>query len=79
MEQAAAAKASMVVPEVELKAQTWSERGFTAPDLDEKSRCYSEAIKLKPDDPEAIFQRGLARWDMGAQVCQPIGLVVIGL
>ncbi|MBV8115945.1 MAG: tetratricopeptide repeat protein, partial [Silvibacterium sp.] len=63
-EQAAAA-AAPAVTERQLTAQEWFERGFNATDLDEQTRCYSEAIRLKPDFPEAVNNRGNARYDKG--------------
>ena len=42
----------------ELTAQTWFEKGFNAADLDEKIRCYTEAIRLKPDFAERLQQPG---------------------
>jgi tetratricopeptide (TPR) repeat protein len=43
-----------------LTAQQWFERGYSAIDTDERLRCYSEAIRLKPDYIDAFFNRGLA-------------------
>src|ERR1700733_3899817 len=48
-EQKAAAAAAPIVSEQELIAQQWFERGFAAIYLDEQSRFYTEAIRLKPD------------------------------
>jgi tetratricopeptide (TPR) repeat protein len=61
----AAAAAAPVVEEKALTAQQWFEQGFNATDLDEKLRCYSEAIRLKPDYATAYYNRGLAREDKG--------------
>ena len=60
-----AAGAAPAVTEKELTAQEWFERGFNATDLDEKLRCYSEAIRLKPDYAEAFNNRGNARYAKG--------------
>jgi tetratricopeptide (TPR) repeat protein len=59
--QQAAASAAPAVSQEELTAQTWFEKGFNAADLDEKVRCYTEAIRLKPDFAEAYNNRGFAR------------------
>ena len=64
-EQKAAADAAPAVQEEELTAQQWFERGFAAAGRDEKIRFYSEAIRLKPDDAEAFYNRGGARRDKG--------------
>jgi tetratricopeptide (TPR) repeat protein len=56
-----AAGAAPAVTEKELTAQEWFERGFKAADLDEKVRCYTEAIGLKPDYALAFFNRAIAR------------------
>ncbi len=61
--QQAAASAAPAVSEEELTALTWFERGFNATDLDEKIRCYTEAIHLKPDFAGAYYNRGNARKD----------------
>ena len=60
-EQQVAAKAAPPVQEEELTAQTYFERGFSASDVDEKIRFYTEAIRLKPDFREAYGKRGIAR------------------
>jgi tetratricopeptide (TPR) repeat protein len=59
--QQAAASAAPAVSQEELTARTWFEKGFNAADLDEKVRCYTEAIRLKPDFAEAYNNRGFAR------------------
>ena len=64
-EQKVAANAAPVVQENELTAQRWFERGLAAADIDEKLRCYSEAIRIKPDNAEAFYNRGAARKDKG--------------
>ena len=64
-EQKEAAGAAPAVQEEELTAQQWFERGFTAADIDEQLRFYSEAIRLKPDYVEAFNNRGNARRDKG--------------
>ncbi len=64
-EQQVAAKAAPAVQEEELTAQTYFERGFSAVDLDEKIRFYTEAIRLQPDLALAYNNRGLARADKG--------------
>jgi tetratricopeptide (TPR) repeat protein len=63
--QQAAAGAAPAVGQEELTAQTWFEKGFNAADLDEKVRCYTEAIRLKPDYATAYNNRGIARADKG--------------
>jgi tetratricopeptide (TPR) repeat protein len=62
--QQAAAAAPPVQPR-ELSAEEWFERGFAATDPDEKLRCYTETIRLKPDDALAYINRGLARAEKG--------------
>jgi len=59
--QQAAAGAAPAVGQEELTAQTWFEKGFNAANLDEKVRCCTEAIRLKPDYAEAYTNRGNAR------------------
>jgi tetratricopeptide (TPR) repeat protein len=63
--QQAAAGAAPGVGQEELTAQTWFEKGFNAADLDEKIRCYTQAIRLKPDFAGAYNNRGLARHEKG--------------
>jgi tetratricopeptide (TPR) repeat protein len=64
-EQKAAAKIAPAVQEEELTAQQWFERGLNAGDLDEEVRCYSMAIRLKPDFADAFNNRGEARRESG--------------
>lgn len=64
-EHKAAAEMAPAVAEEELTAQQWFERGFTAKDLDEQVRFYSEAIRLKPDYAKAFYNRGNARGAKG--------------
>jgi tetratricopeptide (TPR) repeat protein len=63
--QQAAAGAAPAVGQEELTAQTWFEKGFNAADLDEKIRCYTEAIRLEPNLAVAYNNRGAARDDKG--------------
>jgi tetratricopeptide (TPR) repeat protein len=60
-EQKAAAIEAPPVQEVELTAEQLFERGFTAVDIDEQLRFYTEALRLKPDYAEAFNNRGAAR------------------
>jgi tetratricopeptide (TPR) repeat protein len=60
-EQKAEAQAAPAVPEKDLTAQQWFERAFTATNLDEQLRCYTEAIRLKPDFHAALLNRGNTR------------------
>jgi tetratricopeptide (TPR) repeat protein len=59
-EQKVAADAASAVPEQELTAQQWFERGFAASDIGEQLRFYGEAIRLKPDFADAFNNRGEA-------------------
>src|SRR5215510_8742151 len=61
-EQQAAAAAAKPVQQEELSAEQWFERGFGAVDPEERIRCYTEAIRLKPDYAEAYNNRGGARF-----------------
>jgi len=63
-EQRAVAGAAPPVQKEELSAEQWFERGFAASDLGEKIRCYTEAIRLKPDFADAYNNRGNARGDL---------------
>lgn len=58
--QKAAAKEAPPVQREELTAQEWFERGYAATDHNEEIRCFSEAIRLKPDYALAFYNRGLA-------------------
>ena len=60
-DQKAAALSAPTVLVEELTATEWFERGFKAADPDEKLRCYSEAIRLRPDYADAFINRGIAR------------------
>jgi tetratricopeptide (TPR) repeat protein len=60
-EQQVVAASAPAVQEKELTAGEWFERGFNTTDHDEKLRCYSEAIRLKPDSAEAFNNRGFVR------------------
>jgi len=57
----AAAEAAPSVAVHDLTASEWFERAFDAVDMEEKVRCYSEAIRLKPDYVKAYNNRGLVR------------------
>jgi tetratricopeptide (TPR) repeat protein len=67
-QQKAAADAAPAVPEKELTAQQWFERGFAATDINEQLRSYDEAIRLKPDYIKAYYNRGNARSAKGDAV-----------
>lgn len=58
-QQVAASKA-MDVKERELTAQEWFEKGYKSTDFNEQIRCYTEAIRLKPDYATAYGNRGYA-------------------
>ena len=60
-EQQRAADSASPVEKQALTAGVWFEQGYSAADLDEQLRCYSEAIRLKPDYAEAHNNRGTAR------------------
>lgn len=60
-DQQIAAAAAPPVRQRELTAQDWFEQGFNGADPDEKIRCYTEAIRLKPDDADAYTRRGSTR------------------
>ena len=64
-EQKDAVATAPTVAEEALTAQQWFERGVNATDHDEEIRFNSEAIRLKPDYPEAFYNRGLARFNKG--------------
>jgi tetratricopeptide (TPR) repeat protein len=59
--QQAAAEVVAAVPEKELTAQQYFERGLEAKWPDEKIRFYSQAIRLNPVHAEAFNNRGVAR------------------
>jgi tetratricopeptide (TPR) repeat protein len=59
--QQTAAAGAPPVPEEELTAQEWFERGVYASDPREKVELYSQAIRLNPDFADAFFSRGTAR------------------
>jgi tetratricopeptide (TPR) repeat protein len=63
-QQVAANKAASV-REKELTAQEWFEKGKKSNDLDQKIRCYTQAIGLKSDYAKAYNNRGIARKDKG--------------
>ncbi len=64
-DQRAAAEAAPTVREEELTAQQWAERAFAATDPDEQIRFYSEAIRLQPNWPQALFNLAHARHTNG--------------
>jgi tetratricopeptide (TPR) repeat protein len=59
-----AASDAVPVEQEQLTAQEWAERGFVfyeANNRAEAIRCYSEAIRIKPDYATAYFSRGFSR------------------
>ena len=64
-EQKAAAIEAAPVQKVELTAERLFERGFTAVDIDERLRFYTEALQLKPNFAEAFNKRGTTRLAKG--------------
>jgi tetratricopeptide (TPR) repeat protein len=64
-----AASEATPVEKEELTAQEWYERGYVfaveANNFDEAIRCFSEAIRLKPDDAISFGNRGIARGKKG--------------
>jgi tetratricopeptide (TPR) repeat protein len=48
-----------------LTAEEWVKRGWAATHSDEKIRCYTEAIRLKPDYADAYHSRGRVYVDKG--------------
>jgi tetratricopeptide (TPR) repeat protein len=63
--QKAEAQTAPTVQEGELTAQQWAERGFNSSDPEETIRCYTEAIRLRPDFATAFYNRGNARYAKG--------------
>lgn len=63
--QKAEAQTAPTVQEGELTALQWFERGFNSNDSEEQIRCYTEAIRLKPDYADAFNNRGFARYAKG--------------
>lgn len=61
----AEAVAAPAVPEKELSAQEFFERGYRAADAESKIHFYTEAIRLKPDYASAFNNRGAARETIG--------------
>ena len=59
--QQAAAGAAPRVASNELRAQKYFERGHAAVSDDEILRCFTEAIRLKPDFADAFYWRGFYR------------------
>jgi tetratricopeptide (TPR) repeat protein len=47
-------------PGPQLTAREWYAKGYASSDFDEQIRCYSEAIRLKPDYADAYYNRGNA-------------------
>lgn len=60
-DQQAAAAAAPSVTQTELTAQDWFEQASNAVDFDEQIRCYTQAIRLKPNFDQAYALRGLSR------------------
>ena len=58
--QQVAAAAAPPVTDSALTAEVWFERGFNTADLDEQIRCYTEALRLRPDYAKAYYYRGNA-------------------
>ena len=63
--QQAAASAAPAVAQKQLTAQEWFEQGYRSHDKRKQIRCYTEAIRLKPDYAEAFNNRGIARAAQG--------------
>ena len=63
--QQAAASAAPQVSQKQSTAQEWFEEGYRSDTSDEKIRCYTEAIRLKPDYADAYYNRGIARKAQG--------------
>jgi tetratricopeptide (TPR) repeat protein len=64
-DQQAAAAAAPAVKVTALTAQEWFERGLEADGLDEKLRCYTQAILLNPEDEASFNNRGIAHYGQG--------------
>jgi len=64
-DQKVAALSAPAVQVEELTATEWFERGFNAAGPDERLRCFSEAIRLKPDHAPSFNNRGVARKQKG--------------
>jgi tetratricopeptide (TPR) repeat protein len=60
-EQRKAAIAASQVRQEELTAQQWYERGSDVKNVDEKIKCFGEAIRLKPDFTGALICRCFLR------------------
>jgi lipoprotein NlpI len=56
--QQAAVKVAPIVKENDLTAEEWFERGYEATDPNEQIHCFTEAIRLQPDDGIAYRYRG---------------------
>ena len=63
--QQVAASAAPKVSQKQLTAQEWFEEGYRSDTSDEQIRCYTEAIRLKPDSAVAYNNRGNARSAQG--------------
>jgi tetratricopeptide (TPR) repeat protein len=63
--QQSAAHSAPPVQQSDLSAERWFERGYDASDRDKQIRCYTEAIRLKPDYSYAFFNRAAERADKG--------------
>jgi tetratricopeptide (TPR) repeat protein len=65
--QKSAAKEAAPVEKEQLTAQEWFERGYIfaveIKNYDEAIRCFSETIKLQPNDALAYYNRGRALYD----------------
>jgi tetratricopeptide (TPR) repeat protein len=53
-------------PQHDATAEEWVERGRAAAENNEKLRCYTEAIKLRPDYAPAFLSRGNVLAELGA-------------
>jgi hypothetical protein len=68
--QQTAASSVTTVKQRELTAQEWFEKGFNETKPEEKIHCYSQAILLKPDYPEAFNNRAIARQAQGDDILE---------